>query len=97
MTELSTSDQLAVLQHLPRRQAVSTFQYLLPRIQERLFESNACGKAAAILNEMSPMIDHLVGRIKRENSKQMLERWLQTSGPWPSRFWNTRRKVSGAS
>lgn len=74
MTELSTSDQLAVLQHLPRRQAVSTFQYLLPRIQERLLKAMPAEEAAAILNEMSPDDRTiLLEESSEKTSKQMLE------------------------
>jgi magnesium transporter len=54
MTDLPTSDQLAVLHHLPRSQAVATFQYLPPKTQERLLKAMPADDAAAILNRMSP-------------------------------------------
>jgi magnesium transporter len=54
MTDLSISDQLMVLRHLPRSRAVSTFQYLLPRTQEWLLKAMPPEEAATILNEMSP-------------------------------------------
>jgi magnesium transporter len=74
LTDLPTSDQLAVLQHLPRQQAVSTFQYLLPRIQERLLKAMPAEEAATILNEMSPDDRTiLLEESSEKTSKQMLE------------------------
>jgi magnesium transporter len=74
MMDLPTSDQLVVLQHMPRSQAVSTFQYLLPRTQERLLKAMPAEEAAAILNGMSPDDRTLLLEGSSETaSKKMLE------------------------
>jgi magnesium transporter len=54
MGDLPTSDQVVVLRNLPRKLAVSTFQYLLPATQQRLLKAMAQDEVADILNEMSP-------------------------------------------
>jgi magnesium transporter len=54
MSDLPTSDQVVVLRNLPRKLAVSTFQYLLPATQQRLLKAMAQDEVADILNEMSP-------------------------------------------
>src|SRR4029453_15824117 len=54
MSDLPTSDQVILLRNLPRKLAVSTFQYLLPATQQRLLKAKAQDEVADILNEMSP-------------------------------------------
>ncbi len=54
MTDLTPSEQIFVLQNVPRELAVNTFQYLFPATQERLLRMMAPDDAARILNEMSP-------------------------------------------
>jgi magnesium transporter len=74
MTDLPTSDQLVVLQHLPRSQAVATFQYLPPKTQERLLKVMPAEEAAAILNGMSPDDRTILLEESSETaSKKMLE------------------------
>jgi len=74
MMDLPTSDQLVVLQHMPRSQVVSTFQYLLPRTQERLLKAMPAEEAAAILNGMSPDDRTILLEGSSETaSKKMLE------------------------
>jgi magnesium transporter len=74
MSDLPTSDQVVVLRNLPRKLAVSTFQYLLPATQQRLLKAMAQDEVADILNEMSPDDRTLLlEELTATASNQMLE------------------------
>ena len=74
LSDLPTSDQVVVLQNLPRKLAVASFQHLLPKAQERLLKVMATEEAAGILNEMSPDDrTMLLEELTATASKKMLE------------------------
>jgi magnesium transporter len=74
MSDLPTSDQVILLRNLPRKLAVSTFQYLLPATQQRLLKAMAQDEVADILNEMSPDDRTLLlEELTATASSQMLE------------------------
>lgn len=54
LTALSLDDQVLVFRALPRKEAVSVFEYLSHDAKETLLRSMASEEVAALLNEMAP-------------------------------------------